>query len=154
MLNSLISYRASPELIVIRSFDVNKPGEEVDNLRGGVAGGSVLRGVLKVGDQIEVRPGIVTKDKNGRVKCIPIFSRIVSLHAEQNDLQFAAPGDLVIFFSLFLFSFFLLPKVVLHNQRPLFRVPWKSGLERSIDSFHNSFLLSISFCCFAFASRY
>jgi len=91
----LRDFSASPELIVIRSFDVNKPGEEVDNLRGGVAGGSVLRGVLKVGDQIEVRPGIVTKDKNGRVKCIPIFSRIVSLHAEQNDLQFAAPGGLI-----------------------------------------------------------
>ena len=35
-------------LIVIRSFDVNKPGCEVDDLKGGVAGGSILRGVLKV----------------------------------------------------------------------------------------------------------
>jgi len=33
---------------VIRSFDVNKPGCEVDDLKGGVAGGSILRGVLKV----------------------------------------------------------------------------------------------------------
>ena len=33
---------------VIRSFDVNRPGCEVDDLTGGVAGGSVLRGVLKV----------------------------------------------------------------------------------------------------------
>lgn len=48
---------------------------------------------VQVGDEIEVRPGIVTKDKSGRVRCIPIFSRIVSLHAEQNDLQFAAPGE-------------------------------------------------------------
>jgi len=29
-------------------FDVNKPGCEVDDLKGGVAGGSILRGVLKV----------------------------------------------------------------------------------------------------------
>ena len=36
-------------LAVIRSFDVNKPGCEVDDLQGGVAGGSILRGVLKVG---------------------------------------------------------------------------------------------------------
>ena len=35
-------------LTVIRSFDVNKPGCEVDDLKGGVAGGSILRGVLKV----------------------------------------------------------------------------------------------------------
>jgi translation initiation factor 2 gamma subunit (eIF-2gamma) len=34
--------------VVIRSFDVNKPGSEVDDLKGGVAGGSILRGVLKV----------------------------------------------------------------------------------------------------------
>lgn len=34
--------------LVIRSFDVNKPGCEVDDLKGGVAGGSILKGVLKV----------------------------------------------------------------------------------------------------------
>ena len=36
-------------LSVIRSFDVNKPGCEVDDLKGGVAGGSILTGVLTVG---------------------------------------------------------------------------------------------------------
>lgn len=30
-------------MIVIRSFDVNKPGFEVDEIKGGVAGGSILR---------------------------------------------------------------------------------------------------------------
>ena len=35
-------------MIVIRSFDVNKPGAEVDELKGGVAGGSIITGVLKV----------------------------------------------------------------------------------------------------------
>ena len=34
--------------IVIRSFDVNKPGCEVDDLKGGVAGGSILHGILQV----------------------------------------------------------------------------------------------------------
>lgn len=32
-----------PQMIVIRSFDVNKPGSEVHELRGGVAGGSILQ---------------------------------------------------------------------------------------------------------------
>ena len=36
---------------------MNKPGSEVEELRGGVAGGSILRGVLKVGQEIEIRPG-------------------------------------------------------------------------------------------------
>lgn len=37
-----------PRLIIIRSFDVNKPGSEVDELQGGVAGGSLMQGVLQV----------------------------------------------------------------------------------------------------------
>lgn len=48
-----------------------------------------------MGQQIEVRPGIVTKDAEGRATCKPIYSRIVSLKAEQNDLQYAVPGGLI-----------------------------------------------------------
>ncbi|XP_011872218.1 PREDICTED: eukaryotic translation initiation factor 2 subunit 3 [Vollenhovia emeryi] len=88
-------FKAEPRLIVIRSFDVNKPGCEVDDLKGGVAGGSILRGVLKVGMEIEVRPGLVSKDSEGKLTCRPIFSRIVSLFAEQNELQYAVPGGLI-----------------------------------------------------------
>jgi len=84
-----------PRLIVIRSFDVNRPGTEVDDLRGGVAGGTLFQGVLKVGDEVEVRPGIVSKDASGNVSCRPIFSKIVSLFAENNDLNFAVPGGLI-----------------------------------------------------------
>ena len=88
-------FTSDPRLIVIRSFDVNKPGAEVDDLKGGVAGGSILRGVLKVGMEVEIRPGVMTKDNTGRHRCKPIFSRIVSLHAENNHLQFAVPGGLI-----------------------------------------------------------
>jgi len=89
------NFTGIPRLIVIRSFDVNKPGEEVEHLKGGVAGGSILQGVLRIGDEIEVRPGIVTKDPDGTMKCAPIYSRIISLFAEQNDLQYAVPGGLI-----------------------------------------------------------
>ena len=41
------------DFLIDRSFDVNKPGSEVEDLRGGVAGGSILKGVLKVRQQIE-----------------------------------------------------------------------------------------------------
>ncbi|KAK0552191.1 eukaryotic translation initiation factor 2 subunit gamma [Tilletia horrida] len=88
-------FTSAPRLIVIRSFDVNKPGAEVHELKGGVAGGSILTGVLKLGQEIEVRPGIVIKDNEGKIHCRPIFSRIVSLFAEHNDLQFAVPGGLI-----------------------------------------------------------
>ncbi|AGO10629.1 AaceriABR175Wp [[Ashbya] aceris (nom. inval.)] len=88
-------FLASPRLIVIRSFDVNKPGAEIDDLKGGVAGGSILNGVFKLDDEIEIRPGIVTKDEQGKIQCKPIFSSIVSLFAEHNDLKFAVPGGLI-----------------------------------------------------------
>ncbi|KTW32416.1 eukaryotic translation initiation factor 2 subunit gamma [Pneumocystis jirovecii RU7] len=89
------NYSSDPRLIVIRSFDVNKPGAEVDDLKGGVAGGGILTGILRVGDEIEIRPGIVTKDNEGKFHCKPILSRIVSLFAEHNDLKFAVPGGLI-----------------------------------------------------------
>ncbi|CAB4056093.1 EIF2S3 [Lepeophtheirus salmonis] len=84
-----------PHLIIIRSFDVNKPGSEVEDLKGGVAGGSILKGVLKVGQEIEVRPGLVSRDSEGKLTCKPIKSKIVSLFAEQNDLMYAVPGGLI-----------------------------------------------------------
>jgi translation initiation factor 2 subunit 3 len=88
-------FTCAPKMIVIRSFDVNKPGEEVQDLRGGVAGGSILQGVLKLGQEIEIRPGIISRGANGTVRCVPLFTRILSLFAEQNDLQYAVPGGLI-----------------------------------------------------------
>jgi translation initiation factor 2 subunit 3 len=88
-------FTAQPRLMVIRSFDVNKPGAEINDLKGGVAGGSILTGVFRIGDEIEIRPGIVTKDDNGKIQCKSIFSSIISLFAENNDLKFAVPGGLI-----------------------------------------------------------
>merc|ERR1712159_468010 len=88
-------FTSKPRMIVIRSFDVNKPGEEVKDLKGGVAGGSILMGVLKLGQQIEVRPGIVSKDPKGKHLCQPILAEVVSLFAEKNSLQYAVPGGLI-----------------------------------------------------------
>ena len=74
---------------------MNKPGSEVDDIKGGVAGGSILQGVLKVGMEIEVRPGLISRDEEGKLVVCPIRSRITSLYADQNDLQFAVPGGLI-----------------------------------------------------------
>ncbi|KAJ2899751.1 Eukaryotic translation initiation factor 2 subunit gamma [Zalerion maritima] len=88
-------FTMDPLLIIIRSFDVNKPGAEIEDLKGGVAGGSLLYGVLKVGDEIEIRPGIISRDNEGNMRCEPIFSRVVSLNSENNDLRYAVPGGLI-----------------------------------------------------------
>ena len=73
---------------------MNKPGHPIAELEGGVAGGSILKGVLKMNQEIEFRPGVVTKTSSGP-KCKPLKSRIVSLMSEKNPLQFAVPGGLI-----------------------------------------------------------
>jgi translation initiation factor 2 subunit 3 len=86
-------------MIVVRSFDVNKPGEDVSKLTGGVAGGSVLEGVLKLGQEIEVRPGLRMRstDANGEtvLTCQPIRSRAKTLSSEKISLLYAIPGGLI-----------------------------------------------------------
>ena len=52
-------------------------------------------GILKLGDEIEIRPGIVSRDEKGNIQCRPIYSRVVSLFAESNNLKFAVPGGLI-----------------------------------------------------------
>mmetsp|Transcript_10289 Transcript_10289/g.7690 ORF Transcript_10289/g.7690 Transcript_10289/m.7690 type:complete len:217 (-) Transcript_10289:373-1023(-) len=89
-------FTSPPNLIVIRSFDVNRPGEDAENLKGGVAGGTILKGVLKVGDEVEIRPGITRKDfQTGHISWTHIISRITSLKADENHLMYAVPGGLI-----------------------------------------------------------
>ena len=54
----------TPLFLVARSFDINKPGTKPQNLHGAVLGGTLKKGILKVGDTIEIKPGIMTKEAN------------------------------------------------------------------------------------------
>ncbi len=71
---------------VIRSFDVNKPGTDPRELKGAVVGGSILQGRVRVGDEIELSPGI-----NGE----KIVTEVVSLASEDSKLEEAGPGGLI-----------------------------------------------------------
>ena len=81
-------------MYVARSFDVNLPGTTPEKLTGGVLGGSLLQGRLKVGDEIEIRPGIRV-GKGGRVTWQPLISEVVSLHAGGRSVKEAKPGGLL-----------------------------------------------------------
>lgn len=82
--------KSPARMFVARSFDVNKPGTPVGGLLGGVLGGSILRGKLRVGDELEIRPGIETK-KGWK----PLKTRITSLSTKEGSLEEAGPGGLV-----------------------------------------------------------
>jgi len=83
-----------PRMHVVRSFDVNKPGTLAEELAGGVIGGTILQGIFKVGDEIEIRPGI-RMEKQGRALYEPLYTEIVSLHAGGRTVKEAQPGGLV-----------------------------------------------------------
>jgi translation initiation factor 2 subunit 3 len=83
-----------PRMHIVRSFDVNKPGTLAEELAGGVIGGTILQGMLKLGDEIEIRPGI-RAEKQGRAVYEPLFSEIISLHAGGRNVKEAQPGGLV-----------------------------------------------------------
>jgi translation initiation factor 2 subunit 3 len=89
-------FTVPPYMIVIRSFDVNKPGEDAETLRGGVAGGTILKGCLKVGDEIAIRPGYITRNtQTGQHNWKEIRSQITTLKADDNHLMYAVPGGLL-----------------------------------------------------------
>jgi len=77
---------------VLRSFDVNKPGSKIKDIKGGVIGGSLTQGIFKVGDEIEIKPGIV----NEKTKSYePIQTEIVSLGTGAGIVDDVKPGGLV-----------------------------------------------------------
>jgi translation initiation factor 2 subunit 3 len=83
-----------PLMYVVRSFDVNKPGTQVEKLEGGVLGGTILQGKFVRGDEIEIRPGIAT-EKEGKSFYSSLSSEIVSLHAGGRNVDEAHCGGLV-----------------------------------------------------------
>ncbi len=81
-------------MYIARSFDVNKPGAKPEEIVGGVVGGSLIQGVLKVGDEIEIKPGVkVTQE--GKTRWEPLISEIVSLHVGNKKVKRAYPGGLI-----------------------------------------------------------
>jgi len=83
-----------PTMFVVRSFDVNKPGTLVKDLKGGVLGGSILQGKFQVDDELEIRPGIRV-ERGERVTYEPLFTKIASLNAGGKKVKSALCGGLV-----------------------------------------------------------
>ncbi|MEM0164214.1 MAG: translation initiation factor IF-2 subunit gamma [Saccharolobus sp.] len=83
-----------PIMLVIRSFDINKPGTLFDSLKGGVIGGSIVQGVFKIDQEIKILPGIRT-EKQGKVSYQPIFTKISSIRFGDEEFSEAKPGGLV-----------------------------------------------------------
>jgi translation initiation factor 2 subunit 3 len=79
-----------PIMVIARSFDVNKPGTSITSLRGGVVGGSITEGRLRVGDTVDICPGVRVKDSYE-----PLRTKITGLQKAMSDLKEAGPGGLL-----------------------------------------------------------
>ena len=83
-----------PLMYVARSFDINKPGARPQDLRGGVIGGSLIQGVLRKGDEIQISPGR-NVEVEGRPVTEDIQTTIETLITGGKPVKEASPGGLI-----------------------------------------------------------
>lgn len=88
---------ADAEMVVIRSFNINGQHIPVDEIQGGVVGGSLIKGKLRLDDEVTVVPGFVVKNSTGDTSYIyqPIKTRVVSMGTGTTLLEEAVPGGLI-----------------------------------------------------------
>jgi len=83
--------KSKPIFLVARSFDINRPGTKIKNLKGGVLGGILKKGTLKVGEEIEIKPGLSIK-KNNQFFYEALTTKILSLHKGDSTVKEIKPG--------------------------------------------------------------
>jgi len=80
-------------MYVARSFDINRPGSRPEKLRGGIIGGSVVKGQFSVGDDILIAPGRRIQE-GSKTRWEPIKTVIESVQGGGLDLETIHAGGL------------------------------------------------------------
>jgi len=83
-----------PLAFTIRTFDVNRPGTSVSDLKGGVLGGTLVQGEIRVGERIEIRPGARIRVGNA-YDTVPLQTEIMSLRIGDVFIEKVGCGGLV-----------------------------------------------------------
>ncbi len=83
-----------PKMYVARSFDVNQPGIPPEKIVGGVLGGSLIQGHIRVGDEVEISPGRQVTLGN-KTEWRNLTTSIRSLHSGGASRKEARPGGLI-----------------------------------------------------------
>ncbi|MAG26250.1 translation initiation factor IF-2 subunit gamma [Candidatus Pacearchaeota archaeon] len=86
--------KGEPRFVVARSFDINKPGTLPANLKGAVLGGTLKQGVLKTGDIIEIKPGLIKKEAN-QTRYETVKTKITGLFKGSDEVKEIEPGGSV-----------------------------------------------------------
>ncbi|MFH1399076.1 MAG: translation initiation factor IF-2 subunit gamma [Candidatus Woesearchaeota archaeon] len=80
-----------PQMLVARTFDINKPGEDPLKMKGGVFGGILVQGQLTSGQEIEIKPGVKV-EKEGKTFFEPLTTKIVSIITGGCVVKNVTPG--------------------------------------------------------------
>ena len=80
-----------PFFLIARSFDINRPGAKVQDLKGGVLGGILKKGQLRQGDEIEIKPGITMK-RHEETIYKTLYTKILSIHKGDREVSSVGPG--------------------------------------------------------------
>ena len=75
---------------IIRSFNINVPGTAIDDLKGGVVGGTILQGTLNMNDEVYIYPGIIYEDSFE-----PLKAKVQTMFSEKTPLTQATCGGLI-----------------------------------------------------------
>ena len=84
----------APQMLIARSFDINKPGIPVGKIVGGVIGGTLTEGVLRPKDELEIRPGRKVESE-GTTRWEPITTTVTRIVAGKEEVKEATPGGLL-----------------------------------------------------------
>ena len=92
--NENISNKINSKVLlpIVRSFDINNPGTNPLEIKGGIIGGSLINGYLRKDNLVEIRPGIYDNKNN---ICKPIIAKIINIKSGDNNIDIAFPGGLI-----------------------------------------------------------
>lgn len=79
------------KMVCLRSFDINKPGSEIHEIKGSVMGGSIIHGHININDDVEISPGLLLNDGSSQI----IKTKICNIYSEKTKLDSAGPGGLI-----------------------------------------------------------
>jgi len=83
-----------PIMVIIRSYNNNRQSTLIQDLVGGSVGGSLVHGIIKLGDKIIIKPGIITKLEKGW-ECTEIVAYVKTIFSDNIRLAYAIPGGLI-----------------------------------------------------------
>jgi translation initiation factor 2 subunit 3 len=85
-----------PKYIIFHSFSFSRSLEESTMIhKNGTLYGILLKGILKLGDNFEILPGICIKTNNKEIRHSPIYGKINIIQNEKNLSNYVIPGGII-----------------------------------------------------------